>query len=88
MRVSTTDPITLREVPNPATHPFVIEGAGENALKIYFENEDNKRPISISRPSIRARTSPPTSTTRCSRIQAARSSHPRARRAACKTSKA
>ena len=43
MRVSTTDPITLREVPNPATHPFVIEGAGENALKIYFENEDNKR---------------------------------------------
>ena len=43
MRVSTTDPITLREVPNPATHPFVIEGAGENALKIYFENEDNKK---------------------------------------------
>ena len=31
------------EVPNPATHPFVVEGAGENALKIYFENEDNKR---------------------------------------------
>ena len=42
MRVSTTDPITLREVPNPAAHPFVIEDAGENALKIYFENEDNK----------------------------------------------
>lgn len=43
MRVSTTDPIGLREVPNPETHPFVIEGAGENALKIYFENEENRK---------------------------------------------
>lgn len=43
MRISTTDPISLREVPNPGTHPFVIEGTGDNALKIYFENEDNKK---------------------------------------------
>ena len=43
MRVTTTDPITLKEVPNPAGHPFVIEGAGDSALKIYFENEDTKK---------------------------------------------
>ncbi len=42
MRVSTTDPITGRDVVNPATHPFVIEGNGET-LKIYFESEDSRR---------------------------------------------
>ena len=42
MIVSTTDPISLVDIHNPETHPFVIEGEGENALKIYFENEDNK----------------------------------------------
>ena len=42
MIVSTTDPISLVEVPDPETHPFVVEGEGENALKIYFENEENK----------------------------------------------
>lgn len=36
MRVSTTDPITGNDVIDPATHPFVIEGSGENALKILF----------------------------------------------------
>ena len=42
MIVSTTDPISLVDVPNPEAHPFVVEGEGENALKIYFENEENK----------------------------------------------
>ena len=42
MIISTTDPISLTEVQNPESHPFVIEGDGENALKIYFENEENK----------------------------------------------
>ena len=42
MIVSTTDPITLVDVPNPESHPFVVEGEGDNALKIYFENEENK----------------------------------------------
>lgn len=42
MIVSTTDPISLVEISNPDTHPFVIEGEGERALKIYFENEENK----------------------------------------------
>jgi len=42
MIVSTTDPISLVDIHNPDSHPFVIEGEGENALKIYFENEANK----------------------------------------------
>lgn len=43
MIVSTTDPITGAEVPDPAHHPFVIEGEGENAVKIYFESEETRR---------------------------------------------
>ena len=42
MIVSTTDPISLVDIKNPETHPFVVEGEGANALKIYFENEENK----------------------------------------------
>lgn len=43
MLVSATDPITLHDVPDPEKHPFVIEGEGEHALKIYFESEETKR---------------------------------------------
>jgi hypothetical protein len=43
MIISTTDPVTLHEVSSPETHPFVIEGRGENILKIYFESEENRR---------------------------------------------
>lgn len=43
MIVTTTDPITGQEVINPETHPFLIEGVGEYALKIYFESEATKR---------------------------------------------
>jgi len=53
MIVSTTDPISLVEIHNPESHPFVIEGEGENALKIYFENEANKKAylgIEVERP--------------------------------------
>jgi len=42
MIISTTDPISLTDVQNPESHPFVVEGDGDNALKIYFENEENK----------------------------------------------
>ena len=42
MIVSTTDPISLVDVKNPESHPFVVEGDGDNALKIYFESEENK----------------------------------------------
>lgn len=54
MRISTTDPITLNDVPNPEKHPFIIEGKGENALKIYFESEETKKAyleISVEHPS-------------------------------------
>jgi len=43
MRISTTDPITLNDVHDPENHPYVVEGEGDNAIKIYFENEENKR---------------------------------------------
>ena len=42
MLVSTTDPITLKDVIDPENHPYVIEGKGDNALKIYFEDESTK----------------------------------------------
>lgn len=43
MRISTTDPISGADVKNPDRSPFVIEGQGEGALKIYFENEENRK---------------------------------------------
>jgi hypothetical protein len=43
MRVATTDPMTMRDVTDPDTHPYVIEGTGDNALKIYFESEETRR---------------------------------------------
>ena len=48
MIVSTTDPISLVNIENPETHPFVVEGVGEAALKIYFENEMNLSRILFS----------------------------------------
>ena len=43
MRISTTDPITMTDIPDPQNHPFVVEGQGDSALKIYFESEDTKQ---------------------------------------------
>ena len=40
---STTDPITLNEVPDPENHPCVFDGDGDNGLEIYFENEENRQ---------------------------------------------
>jgi len=40
---TTTDPISLRDVPDPDNHPCLYEGDGENGLEIYFENEENKK---------------------------------------------
>ena len=42
MRISTLDPISMNDVTDPENAPFVIEGNGPGALKIYFENEANK----------------------------------------------
>jgi len=39
---TTTDPISLREVANPAQHPCVYEGDGDNGVEIYFESEENR----------------------------------------------
>ena len=44
MRIESTDPISLHDVPPPLeAHPYVVEGEGENALKIYFENDQNRK---------------------------------------------
>ena len=43
MRISTTDPISGADIKNLDSSPFVIEGEGEGALKIFFENEENKK---------------------------------------------
>ena len=42
MRISTLDPITLNDVTDLENAPYVMDGEGPNALKIYFENEANK----------------------------------------------
>ena len=42
MRIETTDPITGNTIRNPEGYPYIIEGQGEGALKIYFESEDSK----------------------------------------------
>lgn len=40
---TTTDPISLRDVPDPENHPCVYDGDGDYGLEIYFENEENRR---------------------------------------------
>ncbi len=43
MRVTTRDPMTGRDVSDWKNAPFVLEGEGENALKIYFESEQSRQ---------------------------------------------
>ena len=40
---TTTDPISLHEVPDPENHPCVYEGDGDNGIEIFFENEENRQ---------------------------------------------
>ena len=42
MLISTLDPISMNHVSDTDTAPYVIDGDGPHALKIYFENEINK----------------------------------------------
>ena len=42
MRITTTDPMTSNEVGDTANAPFVVEGRGENAIKILFESEASR----------------------------------------------
>ena len=43
MRVQTTDPISGKDVIDVEHAPFVIEGTGEDALKIYFSSRDTQQ---------------------------------------------
>ncbi|QEP44032.1 hypothetical protein D5085_13445 [Ectothiorhodospiraceae bacterium BW-2] len=43
MKIHTLDPITLNDVTDLDNAPFVIDGEGDNALKIYFESEQNRQ---------------------------------------------
>lgn len=43
MRIETTDPISGVTIRDIEGRPFVIEGTGDGALKVYFESEENKR---------------------------------------------
>jgi hypothetical protein len=43
MRISTRDPITLNDIKDVEGRPFIVEGTGDNALKIYFESEATRR---------------------------------------------
>jgi hypothetical protein len=41
--ITTTDPITGEDLSNLEVKPFVIEGTGHLAVKIYFESEETRR---------------------------------------------
>jgi hypothetical protein len=43
MRISTTDPISLVDIKNPELCPYIVEGSGQGAVKIYFESEANRQ---------------------------------------------
>ena len=43
MITTTLDPITLNDVTDIENAPYVIEGEGDGALRIYFESEANKQ---------------------------------------------
>ncbi|MCW8929589.1 MAG: hypothetical protein OQL19_05045 [Gammaproteobacteria bacterium] len=42
-RISTTDPISLRDINDLEGKPFLVEGTQYNDLTIYFENEQNRQ---------------------------------------------
>lgn len=43
MRIQTTDPINGKDVTDIEHAPFVIEGSGDDALKIYFDTDVNRQ---------------------------------------------
>ena len=48
--VTTIDPVTGNKVTDLEHHPFVVEGIGMAAVKIYFESEDTKRVYVLDHP--------------------------------------
>ena len=43
MIITTTDPITGEHLESLQYRPYVIEGEGQLAVKIYFESEETRR---------------------------------------------
>lgn len=43
MIITTTDPITGEYLHDLRAKPFVIEGSGNLAVKVYFESEETRR---------------------------------------------
>lgn len=43
MLTTTRDPMTGRDVTDLASAPFVVEGRGPDALRIYFESEESRQ---------------------------------------------
>lgn len=43
MIITTTDPITGEQLNHLSHKPYVIEGEGRLAVKIYFESEETRR---------------------------------------------
>ncbi len=43
MIVTTIDPVTGNKVTDLEHHPFIVEGSGVAATKIYFESEETRR---------------------------------------------
>jgi len=52
MRVTSRDPMSGRDVADTSDAPFVLEGQGDNALKIYFETEQNREQYLAIKPRI------------------------------------
>jgi hypothetical protein len=50
MIVTTIDPVTGNKVTDLEHHPFVVEGSGVAAMKIYFESEATKRAYLMAQP--------------------------------------
>ena len=42
MRITTLDPMTLNDVKDLDNATYIVEGEGDNALKIYFESCENR----------------------------------------------
>lgn len=42
MRRTTLDPMSLNDVNDLENSPYIIEGEGDAAMKIYFESEQNR----------------------------------------------
>ncbi|MEN8179149.1 MAG: hypothetical protein ABFS39_11105 [Pseudomonadota bacterium] len=40
---TTTDPVTLKDVPNPGQHPYILDGDWQSGLLIHFENEQTRK---------------------------------------------